>query len=243
MGYVGHFWSLDVEEQFYLVWPALMLLTPKKYIIYVISGAFLIGYLFYPMAAIAGMSSKSFYVLPFPHMDTLSAGAILAWMTRENKLKYFSKGAHKFIIYVSFICFSVSYFSSQILNSYGLNIKNTELMYTSLLVLTFVVVSYLKNFESSKLKSFLELAPLAWLGKVSYAFYLFHNIVPEIFIGTRFTPVDTHSIFSILVWSATSIVLAGASWYIIEKPILSHKSRAERFFFHIFRSRKEATLM
>jgi peptidoglycan/LPS O-acetylase OafA/YrhL len=53
-GTIGHLWSLAVEEQFYLVWPAAIFLAPRNYLPYVIGGTVLFAPLFRSGIVMAG---------------------------------------------------------------------------------------------------------------------------------------------------------------------------------------------
>jgi peptidoglycan/LPS O-acetylase OafA/YrhL len=73
---LGHFWSLAIEEQFYLVWPFVILLTPSRYLRPVMVGAIvgsgLLRTLLLPGAPLAA------FVLTPTRLDALAAGGLLA---------------------------------------------------------------------------------------------------------------------------------------------------------------------
>ena len=85
--FLSHFWSLAVEEQFYIVWPLLILLTPQKKQKHVFIGIILLSTLFRLVTLMwASTHSMGFlqhdpnllvYVLPFSHIDAFALGALL----------------------------------------------------------------------------------------------------------------------------------------------------------------------
>ena len=78
-----HFWSLAVEEQFYLVWPLIVWLLPRRRLKAVCLSA-LLGSLAIRMTLRAlGAPGAVLYVLTPTHLDPLAAGAWLALVARE----------------------------------------------------------------------------------------------------------------------------------------------------------------
>jgi peptidoglycan/LPS O-acetylase OafA/YrhL len=82
--YIGQFWSLCVEEQFYLVWPFVLFFLPRKLRL---PGVISLGILALALRIILhfhGVIPYVLYRLPYCHMDVLLAGAAVAVLARKN---------------------------------------------------------------------------------------------------------------------------------------------------------------
>ena len=82
-----HFWSLSIEEQFYLAWPLVVLLVPRRRFEQICIGviALSLAYRFYwPLTANTALARD---LLPPASMDALATGALLAcWRARGASL-------------------------------------------------------------------------------------------------------------------------------------------------------------
>ena len=82
--FIGHFWSLCVEEQFYLVWPLIIYFTPRRHLKPAMIGIILLAplcrYLTYYHWSWFDNSGwlPATYLLPTSHMDAFAMGALLA---------------------------------------------------------------------------------------------------------------------------------------------------------------------
>ncbi len=79
----GHLWSLSVEEQFYLLWPLLILFLPKRAVVPGVIGTILMA----PIARMILLASNlplAAYVLTFARADALAVGGLLACARRRD---------------------------------------------------------------------------------------------------------------------------------------------------------------
>jgi peptidoglycan/LPS O-acetylase OafA/YrhL len=91
--WLGHFWSLAIEEQFYLFWPFVVFTTSAKGLVRVCIVVALVA-LLTRVALVATGNSFARYVLTPCRMDTLAAGALVAALVRTGAArKALARGA------------------------------------------------------------------------------------------------------------------------------------------------------
>ncbi|MBU9536987.1 hypothetical protein C6Q15_28500 [Burkholderia multivorans] len=225
IGFAGHFWSLAVEEQFYLIWPAILFFTPRRHALPIIVSFILIGAISGPLMAVYGASELQTYVLPFPHFDELGLGALLAYATTYHR-ELVERARPTAWQLFAFLVVAVAFY-------YGLNYKSysplgdyvNRHMFDALAAACILVC--VSDRGTLALVRLLELWPLKQLGKISYGVYLYHNLIPLIYQNTRFSNENAHSVFGFFVYLGTTIGMAVVSWHLIEKPILSLKPKID----------------
>ncbi len=88
LGVAGHFWSLAIEEQFYLLWPLAVWALTRRQLLFLAAACFVGAIAF----RIVMPSSLDIYVLLPTRMDALAAGAFLALVVRgENGISVLGK--------------------------------------------------------------------------------------------------------------------------------------------------------
>jgi peptidoglycan/LPS O-acetylase OafA/YrhL len=81
----------------------------------------------------------------------------------------------------------------------------------------------------------MEFRPLLYIGKISYGIYLYHYFVPSI-ISDHFKQLDAiinnSTELQALTYSITTIIIATASWHLIEKPVMALKEKYNKIQLH-----------
>jgi peptidoglycan/LPS O-acetylase OafA/YrhL len=206
--FLGHTWSLSVEEQFYLIWPPVVLLLYKLFgRTWKAAGVCLAGMttvILYRWWMIKhGASMDRFANGLDTRMDTLMAGAAIAFFT--PKLSRFLSGA---LAWIAVAAFAV-YFSGWYHESFEYVLGWTVVLLLGLL-----------NARAGLLSRLLSLRPLVWIGKISYGLYLFHFPIMKWMIDHNWTVRD-----KAVVGSAMGFGLATLSYYLVERPCLRLKDR------------------
>src|SRR6185295_10891538 len=84
---LNHFWTLAIEEQFYLVWPAIVLLVSNRTLRTVCVFLFAAGFCFRLWLIGSDFPTTAAYVLTPARMGTLAVGAWVAVAMRDASLR------------------------------------------------------------------------------------------------------------------------------------------------------------
>jgi len=217
--FLGHYWSLSMEEQFYLIWPFLFLKFNKDALLKILIGILLImpflrvgTYLLFPgsRGAIAMMLHTA--------GDTILIGCLGALIesTANFKAKYLKYLQNKFLIIFSilFIFIFSKYLS---LHFKGMYVLSVGISLENIFILIFI---FWCIYVPTKFSQLLNTKVFIQLGLISYSMYIWHLLVLRDINGNWFNRFPQNLI---------CIVIVGfISYYLIEKPILKLKNRFKK---------------
>lgn len=203
-GWLGpvHFWSLAVEEHFYLIWPIVILITKINRltkIIYIILGIAII------LRAVFLFNNIEVFYFTFTRFDELALGGLLAILEYRNLL-----GKIQPIYFLKL--FLLTMIPTVILWTLysGLENKWVQLVKFNLMSLSyFFVIGFVMMLkENNKIKEILKGQFLMYSGKISYGLYVFHplcfwvynrsfhfGLVIDIILSFAFTYIIAHLSF------------------------------------------------
>ncbi|HRO44564.1 acyltransferase [Agriterribacter sp.] len=217
----GHFWSLAIEEHFYLFWPLLVYYLNNKKITYVIS-AIIITALLTRGLLIAGNYEYRFFT--FSRMDELAMGALLAVLEAKGKLKQVKQNRKRFLFLFIISAILVLLFWQSLTGTSS----NLFFRLTRFLILGFAYFSFIGFVITAGqgffIKKMLRIPPLIYTGKISYGLYVYHPIC--FWLARQFFKTGNIWIEAILCFAFTYIIASG-SYYLFEKRFLNLKKYFE----------------
>jgi peptidoglycan/LPS O-acetylase OafA/YrhL len=220
-------WSLSLEEQFYLLWPVVVLFARRRLRLICIA-LFCVSTVLRLFAIRRGWNYNAIYVLPFLRLEGLSAGAFVATLFRDADARLIpgSRFAAAMLFGAAgFLSCAVAdrtfeYYEAPTVT--GVGFSCVAVMFGGLL-------GYLLSYPKSKTALILERPFLRFIGRISFALYLFHLPIRAAVRDLWITPawINTTPIFGLtgqllfyLVSGSLSIFAAALSYSFYEKHFL-----------------------
>jgi peptidoglycan/LPS O-acetylase OafA/YrhL len=230
------FWSLAVEEQFYLIWPAFVLLLDRRNLLracaLLVVGAFALR-LFLIADVTSFFSSNAAHVLMPARMDTFALGALIALALRGGELQRVARwaplAAAGALVVLAALFVARDGLSPVDRPVQTLGFSALAILFAALLTMTLAPVG------GVDLAAVLRLPPLTFIGRYAYGIYVCHLLVAfelsvwmlhNDLLRTAFgSQIPLNVLFSATA-TAISVLIAWLSWHLYEKQFLKLK----RFF-------------
>lgn len=160
-------WSIGIEEQFYLVYPLIVFVVPKKWIPFILGLAILMA------SVIRGYYDHWIprYVLLPCRMDSIAFGALAAWFNEETDMPKLVRKYSRWLSLVMLADIGLCLFLFLKYRDMGINRHFYLALFFSGCLVTALV--YKETFYGSLLRN----RALTWIGQISYSLYLFHYLI------------------------------------------------------------------
>ncbi|OYV05414.1 MAG: hypothetical protein CFE26_11725 [Verrucomicrobiales bacterium VVV1] len=215
---LSHFWSLAVEEQFYLVWPLIVHFACRKWLERICLSLLVLAPVIHFAFHFSG-NPVGAYLFTGTRLNTLAAGALLAIVFRDQeRWQIWMKRAPKVGLVAGAISVLGLIFPAQISL-----VPFAPLLWGALLVRAMQPLSRINSAFSGRV--------LITFGKYSYGLYLLHYLFdpwlkdvlyPKWIVGIAGNGVASVVLFMIAA-SLLTFSAALVSWNLLEKPFLSLK--------------------
>ncbi len=221
-------WSLAVEEQYYLLWPLVVAVVPRRRLIWICVVLVVLAPVLRAALTVASASFRPVYHLLLTRMDLLAAGGILAllqtiWPGVFRRVTRSGLPVAALAAVVFFICaLSLPSFrtseNSMLFNTLG---------YSLVLVAAVGVLAGVLGPTGSLLSKVLSSRPAVFLGTISYTMYLVHKLA---LTATR--SLTPHPWLAAVAALGLTITWATFSWYLLERPLANLKERLYAYLSH-----------
>jgi len=235
---LGLTWSLAIEEQFYLVWPLLVLVLSRRGLMWTCAVAVAVSVLTRGAFVLGGADRLYAYVLTPCRMDGLAIGCFVALTLRWHGAADAARRARALLPRVKWLGLASAAAIVALVGYHRttgfVGGPGQVLGYTVVaLFYACVLVAVLASTERGIVSRLFTQGWLTTLGKYSYALYLFHMAIHRLVREYLYGPEDFHTLWGsrlpgqlvfYFICTSLSFVAAVLSWHLIERHFLKLKS-------------------
>jgi peptidoglycan/LPS O-acetylase OafA/YrhL len=226
---IQHYWSLAVEEQFYIVWPLVIFLIRKPKWLLVIAGSLLAAVIFtrFYLWEIKVKDLNYFGLYTYTRIDGICIGSILAILQfmKSAFIKNYFTGLVLFMAAINFVFYFIN-------RQFSFTYPYLAIVgYTTFAMLFAIAVHEVVTGENKFFNWLLNIGVLRFFGKISYGLYVFHWPVYLILYGWMEENVKSflhlpvgmlETVVSALL-TLTGILISIISFYTFENYFLKKK--------------------
>jgi peptidoglycan/LPS O-acetylase OafA/YrhL len=229
--YVSHFWSLAVEEHFYLVWPWVVLVCSRRTLLAICVACAAFSLALRSVLSFEGASDVALIALTPCRLDALCTGAFLAVTARAIGIERLGRHAMRWFVAFSALVVVISIVSAKVGSARALVLPArgtlVAFMFGALLVACVVAP------RASTIGWLFRSSAMRFFGKYSYGLYVFQAFVATAFQRHGFESALTSALGShaaamiaqAIVGISLSLLMAIASYELFEKHFLRLKAR------------------
>jgi peptidoglycan/LPS O-acetylase OafA/YrhL len=211
-----HFWSLAVEEHFYLIWPFIVLYYKTKNIIQPIIAVAIISAV---VRFILAYFEYQTYFFTFARMDEIAMGALLAWIEAKQFMSFFKRKSF-YVAFIAIVILSVILWG--LFSADGLLIIQV-FKYNLISILYFLMIGKVITLDNEHWVSKILCSPFFnYTGKISYGLYVYQATAVVWGISHGYADKPLLFLASLLFFC---YLIATISYFFFEQPILKLKSR------------------
>ncbi|MFH2143411.1 MAG: acyltransferase [Bacteroidota bacterium] len=217
----AHFWSICIEEHFYLVWPFIIAFVPKKRLLSVLYLVIFSSIVYRAYLVISGGEVWfNCYLNTLSRIDVITVGAIGAYFYSKKPFVLHIPPVLRIISYISLIAL----FSIDTYVDWGGFFLAVFKKYIYIGLFCIAICNYMFN-PDAKL-SFKKKNILHYFGRISYGIYMYGNILLLILIKklAMLNYITNFYVF-VLVAFSLSILIPIISYELYEKHFLKLKDR------------------
>ena len=223
--YLAHFWTLAIEEQFYLLMPALLLAVPRRHVLTLVLGLLAAGGLFRAAGVALGYGEFALKMMMPAQLDTLALGALLAvlrWSGREAAVAALVRAGWLFGLPLVILCHAAQ----------ALGLPHWLVFVLEDFALGLLFAALVGGASAASVPRgyrFLEWAPLVFLGRISYGIYVYHFNVPgllrDVLLPRLGLALPESDPMRFALYACVSVAIAAASFYAYERHFNRLKDR------------------
>jgi peptidoglycan/LPS O-acetylase OafA/YrhL len=230
ISHFAHFWTLSVEEQFYIFWPWIVLLAPRRAILPLAAVMVAVGpgYRLYHIimwdyfgSQVDGLRT---YIFTLACFDTLGMGALLAILLHSEHSQACIRRIFTMVVLpFSLLSLVGLKLAERFASGWKFNLVFGDLALA--LFYSWLILGAASGFRGI-VRPLLEAKPMTYLGRISYGLYVYHPFAPGLlfYLSNVFGwhyPSNTFLRFTLP--TLATVLVASLSWHLFESPINNMK--------------------
>jgi peptidoglycan/LPS O-acetylase OafA/YrhL len=231
-GQVSHLWSLAVEEQFYLLWPWIILFARRRWLPGIALAFAALGPVF--RLVVTRLTGNDITPVLLPGcIDSLALGAYLAMtVLPEFEDHPLVRPVGPAVLWAGVALLAANLAAQQSGGYWDFQIVSFDM---AIAVLGLWLVARASRGIGGFAGQALGWGPIRYIGTISYGIYVYHLLIPALLpkLARRFgrpdlfVPLGDQTLGFLLFYACVTVLVAALSWHLFEAPINRLKARFE----------------
>jgi peptidoglycan/LPS O-acetylase OafA/YrhL len=221
---ISHYWSLAVQEQFYFLWPLVVLTLPRRWFIPAMAAFIIFGLGFRIFCIMTNAGTLTRWVTLLGCVDSFAVGALVASL-KESKILEKMWQSKTLLFAMPLTACACFYMGRALMTLPEGNVWLSLTESVDAIFLAWVLAASLTGMKE-RYARLLSWAPLVYLGKISYGIYVYHVFI-IVLVSPLLVPFgmsEDHNVFGrIAILLALTLIVSSLSWHWIEQPFLAWK--------------------